>query len=155
MRDVDSRVAIERLIDAMFHSVWRAALGSGLRSRALGAVRDSTEGVIASTLSVRGERALDVRLECPYSTAEALAAAFLRKPTQELAADELQGVVDELVNILAGNLKGALPGRNELRADEANATGSSAQVRRDVVRRELQFGGWPCVLLVSESREAG
>lgn len=148
-----ARLDLEQLIDAMFHSVWREALGAGLRTNPSKLRPAATEPLIASTLSVRGERSLDVRLECPHSTAQALAAAFLRKPSHSLAQDDLQSVVDELANILAGNLKGALPGRSELRSGRAAAQDSQGAVLRAGVRRELEFGGWPCVLLVSDARD--
>jgi len=148
-----ARLDLESLIDAMFHSVWREALGAGLRTNLSKVPPGATEPVIASTLSVRGERSLDVRLECPHSTAQALAAAFFRRPAQALDQEDLQSVVDELANILAGNLKGALPGRSELRPCGAAARDSEGAVLRDGVRRELEFGGWPCVLLVSVARD--
>lgn len=153
MGKAETKLDIERLIDAMFHGVWREALGTGLRANPSKRPPGPHEELIVSTLGVRGERSLDVRLECPHSTAMALAAAFLRKPTHELAHDELQSVVDEFANILAGNLKGALPGRNELRSGRAGARHSAGAVLRDGVRRELEFGGWPCVLLVSVARD--
>jgi hypothetical protein len=149
----DTELELERLIDAMFHSVWRDALGAGLRSNTSRRSPDPAEYVVASTLSVRGERSLDVRLECPHSTATALAAAFLRKPANQIAHAELQSVVDELANILAGNLKGALPGRNELQWVAAEARDGVQATLRGAVRRELEFGGWPCVLLVSVARD--
>lgn len=149
----ETKLDIERLIDAMFHSVWRDALGAGLRTNSNPRSAASAGPVVVSSLSVRGARSLDVRLECPSSTAAALAAAFLRRPTHELAPEDLQSVVDELANILAGNLKGALPGRNELRSAGAATRGAAGGEPLYRVRRELEFGGWPCVLKVSVARD--
>jgi hypothetical protein len=140
---------LERTIDRMFASVWNAVLGDSIRRPERAGHAPSRGDVMSARIEVRGESAVDVRLFCPRESAREFAAAFYRKPVTTLEDDEVEATLLELVNILGGNLKSWLPGRNELMMPEHVTELHANLGAPPCTGRELDFRGWPCRLSVS------
>jgi hypothetical protein len=142
---------LEQAIDRMFRSVWSGALGDAIRAPERAGHSPSRVDVLAAQIAVRGESDVDVRLYCPRESAREFAAAFFRKPVALVSEDELEATLLELVNILGGNLKSWLPGRNELKLPECAAELHANLNSPPCIGRELDFRGWPCRLAVTRA----
>ncbi len=140
---------LEQAIDRMFASVWSAVLGDSIRRPERAGHAPSRGEVMSARIAVRGESAVDVRLYCPRESAREFAAAFYRKPVATLEDHEVEATLLELVNILGGNLKSWLPGRNELMLPEHVSSLDENLSAAPCSGRELDFRGWPCRLSVS------
>ncbi len=67
-----------------------------------------------SQISILGERNFELRVSAPYLTASVIAARIFHLMPVEVDDDALQDAMNELTNIIGGNIKGMLDGEYRL-----------------------------------------
>ena len=105
----------DELVGAVVEQVWESLLGSV----ALAWVGPQPAGGAAPSVCAQVRLSGDwnglVRLTCDPATAEALAAAMLMTgPDEALLEEDVHDAVGEVVNVVGGNVKGALVGETSL-----------------------------------------
>jgi chemotaxis protein CheX len=87
----------------------------GLELNEVKAVSDSSENVkeeVTGLLPVAGDLNMMITLGMPRKTASAIVACMTGMQSSELREDEMYDGIAELVNMIAGNLKTQLTGKN-------------------------------------------
>jgi chemotaxis protein CheX len=105
--------ASDEQIAGITQDVWSSFVGTVIGSAdekvALDAV-DVTVGCVAVTGDWKG----CVLLACPKQLARTAASAMFDLPAEQLTGDEIADALDELTNMVAGNIKSLLPGPSRL-----------------------------------------
>jgi chemotaxis protein CheX len=107
--------------------------------------------VLRAEVALRGEWNGLVRLTCDTATAALIAARMLSlAPHEDLAAEDVHDAVGEVVNVVGGNVKGALGGQTSLGLPEVGALPRPPrdEPEEPVTRCVLDWQGSPVVLEV-------
>lgn len=141
-----------RTIEHLVAQVWNEVIGHGLRDRQRACAHGDCDGPSQHVVvGIDGDWNGDVHLLCPLGTARELAASFFRRPSEQIGPEEIEATLFELANILGGNLKSALPGRNGLRLPRL---GTGAETAGQLVHEQgLSLSGWPLQLRMFERRD--
>jgi chemotaxis protein CheX len=105
----------DELVGAVVEQVWESLLGAVARPWAGPRPAGATVPTVRAQVRLSGDWNGLVRLTCDPATAETLAAAMLMSgPDEALPEEDVLDAVGEVVNVVGGNVKGALVGRTSL-----------------------------------------
>lgn len=145
---------LEQAVDQLFERVWTAALGGTIRAPDRSDHLPSRSRVLEVAIGIQGDTPVELKLFCPRETAREFAAAFHRRPVTTITEQELQDSLLHIASVFGGNLKGLLPGVNELRAPSEVKSHIAPLGTPPCTGREFSFRGWPCQLSVTPARNA-
>jgi len=143
---------------------WKIVLGEELEHRSDAVLPAQMDQPIAACAQIVGDWQLGVLLYCPMTLARHAAEVMFGVAKNSASMEDVQDVLCELINIIAGNIKGVLSGSNRLSLPHL-VNGSDFQLRfpRHVLLSEASFAydGQPLVVRLlgegrlSESIESG
>lgn len=119
---------------------WKIVLGEDLDNRSDAVLPAQMDQLIAACAQIVGDWQLTVWLYCPYVLALHAAAVMFDVTKDSATTDDVKDVLCELVNIIAGNIKGVLSGSNRLSLPHI-VSGSDFQLHftRHVLLSEASF----------------
>ena len=91
---------------------WKIILAEGLELSSQPGTPGKFEDSIAACAQITGDWRLAVVLNCPSAAARQAATAMFATAQADEKAEDVQDAMCELVNIIAGNVKGLLSGNN-------------------------------------------
>jgi chemotaxis protein CheX len=140
---------LSRTIETLVAHVWNEVIGHGLRDRQRQCAQGGCVGPAHQVaIGIDGDWCGDVQLDCPAGTARELAASFFRRPAEQISAEDIEATLLELANILGGNLKSALPGKNHLLLPRLAPV--AADCGQLVHEQGVSLSGWPLQLRLFE-----
>lgn len=130
-------------------ATWRVVLSEELETSRVAVPPSEMKSPMAACAQIGGDWQLEVLLYCSKALAQnAAGVMFVTEPAKTSAAD-VQDTLCELINIIAGNVKGVLSGNNHLSLPRV-ADGSDFSLRfpRHVLLGEAAFchGGEPLIV---------
>jgi len=96
------------------HDVFASLLGLEVSSNDGVSPEPSSSRKVSTTVGITGDWNGTLTMECDCDTACLLASSMLGTEPDSSMNDDVKDVLGEIVNILAGNVKGTLPGRSRL-----------------------------------------
>jgi chemotaxis protein CheX len=93
---------------------WKIVLGEELQLSARPSTAGKVEDSIAACAEITGDWQLAVVLNCPVAAARQAAATMFGTTGTDKRPEDLQDAICELINIIAGNVKGVLSGFSHL-----------------------------------------
>jgi chemotaxis protein CheX len=111
---IDEVDVVDNDITKIMNDIWGTFLQLSLDASTFEGAWENTCSTFGSKIDIRGEHAWSVTLLCGQDAAKLAASAMFCKAGDELSADDIQETIAELANMLGGNIKTLLPGRNQL-----------------------------------------
>lgn len=119
---------------------WRIVLGEELVSSTQPLLVSQMMDPMAACAQIVGDWHLGAVLYCPLFLARHAAGRMFEMPADQASNDDIQDTLCELINIIAGNVKGVLSGSNHLSLPNV-VNGSNFRLRfpRHVLLSEASF----------------
>lgn len=110
MNESDDVLFADDVIDELVAEAWRTFLDTPIDRVADGQVGPSA---VSASIAIVGDRSITMVIACDMHIAWQSAARVLMTDPEELTIDDVSDVLGELVNIVAGNLKGVYGATSE------------------------------------------
>ncbi|MFZ4718258.1 MAG: chemotaxis protein CheX [Ilumatobacteraceae bacterium] len=110
MHDSDDVLFADEVIDELVAEAWRTFLDTPIDRIPEGQVGPSA---VSASIAIVGERSITMVIACDTEVAWRSAGKVLMTEPDELTVEDVSDVLGELVNIVAGNLKGVYGSTSE------------------------------------------
>jgi chemotaxis protein CheX len=144
----------EEQVRAVVRNIWSTQLGMEIED--LPDPRGATSGeTITAAVQISGDFVGGIHLEGSRALIQKAAATMFSLPEDQLTEEDERDVVGELANVVAGNIKALIPGRNVISlptiVEGTDYTVSSVDIKTSE-RFAFSFDGEWFVLTVLENR---
>ena len=102
----------EQQIRGVVHSVWSTQLGVEITDTE--ELAGPSPETLTASIQISGDFHGAVRIKCSRVLVRRAAATMFSMPEDDVTGDDERDVIGELTNVVAGNIKATIPGRNSI-----------------------------------------